>query len=276
MSSGSGGPDNAWDDVQGWIRGFGFAAFLYILIVGVGFRVPPADIGPWTANAVRTAGNTAAALWEKVTDTRCAAVECDENGERVGAPLPLTAVKVGPERTVDDYRRAKFGTGWASVDGCDTRQRILARDLKGETRDGCKVLTGELVDPYTGQAVTFTRARPSAVQIDHVVALCEAWDSGAWKWSQKRREAYANDPAVLAATAGHVNQTKGCRDAGEPWCDTRLRAGKCPPGHDLRPLAGPRACAFARRTITIKQRHGLTVDPRERDALARMKQECDR
>jgi hypothetical protein len=172
----------------------------------------------------------------------------------------LAGVTVAAEAHADTYQRTAFGQRWRDTDrnGCGQRDDVLARDLTGITRRGrCVVVAGALVDPYTGQQVTFVKARASEVQIDHVVALAEAWRSGAWSWTPDRREAYANDLTVLQASAGRVNQAKGDADA----------AGWSPDG-------GVRRCRYAGMVVQVKARWGLTADPVEVDALAAMIRDC--
>ena len=119
------------------------------------------------------------------------------------------------------YMRAQFGQRWADVDrnGCDTRNDILNRDLtsiiyKVKTRD-CVVLSGMLVDRYSGETINFLRGNITsmAVQIDHVVALSNAWQTGAFKLSADQRKALANDPLNLFAVKGRLNSQKGDGDA---------------------------------------------------------------
>ena len=122
-------------------------------------------------------------------------------------------------------RVKSFGPSWYDVDvnGCDTRNDILARDLKQVAMKGssnCKVATGTLNDPYTGKTIKFVQAdAPLAVQIDHIVALAAAWRTGAKKWDGDLRVFYANDPLVLLAADGPANNAKGDSDAAE-WLPT--------------------------------------------------------
>jgi hypothetical protein len=115
------------------------------------------------------------------------------------------------------YSRAQFGPAWADVDhnGCDTRNDILRRDLTRITfRAGtCVVLSGLLHEPYSGRDVVFSKAHASAVQIDHVVALSDAWQKGAAAWTADRRRQFANDPLNLLAVDGPLNDKKGDGDA---------------------------------------------------------------
>lgn len=105
------------------------------------------------------------------------------------------------------YKRDAYGEPWADIDknGCDQRNDILTRDLTHlEIGTNCYVLSGNLLDPYTAESIDFTRGPKTseAVPIDHVVALSNAWVSGAWKWSADQRVLLANDPLNLQAPAG--------------------------------------------------------------------------
>ncbi|MDO8122218.1 HNH endonuclease family protein [Isoptericola sp. b490] len=155
------------------------------------------------------------------------------------------------------YRREEFGNGWAERDGCSTREQVLARDLTGLARAGCRVLTGTLEDPYGGSRIAFTSDRPSQVQIDHVVALADAWRTGAQDWSPAERTAFANDLVNLLAVSGDLNQDKGASDASA-WL---------PPARSLR-------CPYVIRQIAVKARWGLWVTPAERAALDRELGRC--
>jgi hypothetical protein len=162
------------------------------------------------------------------------------------------------------YERAQFGEAWADVDrnGCDQRNQVLARDLVDERfRRGsaCVVTSGQLVDPYTGTAVPFRRGPRTSddVQIDHVVSLSNAWQTGAQQLAEGVRAQLANDPLNLIATIGILNQAKGDGDAAT-W---------------LPPAAGYR-CPYVARQVAVKARYGLWVTPAERDAILRVLQGC--
>jgi len=161
------------------------------------------------------------------------------------------------------YSRAQFGAAWADVDrnGCDTRNDILNRDLLArEWRPGthhCVVVGGLLHDPYTGRALVFAKARAAAVQIDHVVALSDAWQKGAASWDAARRRAFANDPLNLLAVDGPTNERKGDGDAAT-W---------------LPPLKSYR-CQFVARQIAVKTKWHVSVTAAERDAMKRVLARC--
>lgn len=143
----------------------------------------------------------------------------------------LAALTVGTAGSVEDYDRdTQFG-GWADPDnnGCDARNDILARDLTNPvSSDGCTITSGTLSDPYTGTTINFERgpATSSDVQIDHVVALGNAWITGAERLTQDKRVALANDPLNLLAVDGPTNGSKSAQDAAEwlpPNCTDRTR-----------------------------------------------------
>jgi len=163
------------------------------------------------------------------------------------------------------YSRAQFGQSWADVNrnGCDTRNDILARDLTSRTvkpgTHGCIIASGVLNDPYTARYIHFTRGNgtSTAVQIDHVVALSDAWQTGAQKLSASQRRHLANDPLELLAVDGPTNEKKGDGDAA-----TWLPANK-----SFR-------CQYVARQVAVKVRYKLWVTPAEHDAIARVLSGC--
>ncbi len=163
------------------------------------------------------------------------------------------------------YSRDQFGPAWADVDhnGCDTRNDMLRRDLtalalKPGTRD-CVVLSGVLADPYTAAGINFLRgnATSTAVQIDHVVALSDAWQKGAQQLSAEQRLSFANDPLNLLAVDGPANLSKSDGDAAT-WL---------PPNKSYR-------CDYVARQISVKSSYGLWVTQGEHDAMARVLSDC--
>lgn len=151
-------------------------------------------------------------------------------------------------------------------DGCTIREDILRRDLRGirsaaagSGKPACTVLSGRLPDPYTGMTIAFRRGRAtsSAVQIDHVVALHNAWDSGASGWTARKRRALGNDPQNLLAVSGPANQEKSDADASQ-WLpsDARFR------------------CGYVSRQIGVKAAYGLTVTAAEKNAMRKVLLGC--
>ena len=114
------------------------------------------------------------------------------------------------------YTRAQFGQTWADVNrnGCDTRNDILQRDLTDVVfrigTKNCVVESGTLIDPYSGTTIYFVKGEKSSmeVQIDHVVALSNAWQTGAFKLTLLKRTEFANDPENLMAVQGRLNSQK--------------------------------------------------------------------
>jgi hypothetical protein len=159
-------------------------------------------------------------------------------------------------------RTLQFGEAWDDTDhnGCNTRDDILARDLSGVSRSStCKVLKGVLLDPYTGATVSFVRGISTSpdVQIDHVVALLDAWETGAQQLTFAQRLAFANDPRNLLAVGGEINQAKGSGDAAT-WL---------PPNRAYR-------CEYVARQITVKAAYGLWITSAEHEAMARVLSSC--
>lgn len=153
------------------------------------------------------------------------------------------------------YDREAFGATWPTLEeeDCDARNVVLARDLSAVELDDdeCTVLSGVLDDPYTGEEVPFERGADTStdVQIDHVVALSDAWHSGADEWDEKTRQDFANDPEVLLAVDGPANTAKS-DSAADEWL----------PENDAY------VCEFVIHQITIKDRYDLEVTTEERSA----------
>lgn len=177
--------------------------------------------------------------------------------------LKTLAIKGRAPKT--GYTRTQFGDGWLTAKGCDTRNRILARDMTQVTYTktidvvACKVETGILNDPYTGKIIQFVRGEltSSVVQIDHVVALSDAWQKGAQQLTPEQRIELANDPLELLAVDGPANQQKSDGDAA-----TWLPSNK------------PFRCAYVARQIAVKKKYNLWVVRSEYDAMARILSSC--
>ena len=174
--------------------------------------------------------------------------------------LAKLAVKGRAPKT--GYARSLFSDGWGNIYGCDTRNYILKRDLTSITwRSGenCVVATGVLKDPYTGLRIDFVRGvRTSlAVQIDHVVAVSDAWQKGAQQLNAQSRYSFYNDPLNLLAVDGPTNGAKGDGDAAT-WL---------PPNKGYR-------CAYVARQVAVKSKYRLWVTAAEKDAIARVLTTC--
>lgn len=171
-------------------------------------------------------------------------------------PVKGKAPKTGYDRVGD------FGTAWLDVDhnGCDTRNDILNRDLTQLTKSGaCKVLSGTLNDPYTGKTISFLRGETTStlVQIDHMVALSNAWQTGAQQLTQDQRISLANDPINLLAVDGPTNASKGDGDAAT-WL---------PPVKSFR-------CTYVAHQVSVKATYKLWMTQAEHDAIARILATC--
>jgi hypothetical protein len=182
-------------------------------------------------------------------------------GSSTGAAIStLNQLAVKGRASKTGYSRLQFGDGWATESGCDTRNRILNRDLtEVKINDKCQVTSGILQDPYTGKPITFTRgaATSADIQIDHVVALGDAWQKGAQQLSGQMREQLANDPLELLAVDGQTNQQKSDGDAAT-WL---------PPNKLFR-------CQYVARQIAVKQKYLLWVTQAEKDAILSVLSSC--
>jgi Protein of unknown function (DUF1524) len=179
------------------------------------------------------------------------------------AVLETLAVKGRAPKT--GYTRAQFGPAWADVDrnGCDTRNDILKRDLtsityRAKTRN-CVIESGTLADRYSGETINFVKGNISSmeVQIDHVVALSNAWQTGAFKLTADQRRALSNDPLNLFAVKGRLNSQKGDGDAAT-W---------------LPPLKSFR-CNYVAQQIAVKAKYSLWVTAPEKAAMVSILAKC--
>ena len=183
---------------------------------------------------------------------------------REAAGALLDTLPVGGRAGMDNYDRSAFGQAWLDVDrnGCDTRNDILRRDLAGaefDEKSSCRVASGTFREPYTGRQLAFRRGAGSskAVQIDHVVALGDAWQKGAQQLTAAQRTSLANDPLNLIAVDGPANQDKSASDAAT-WL---------PPNKAFR-------CHYVARQISVKAAYRLWVTPAEKESMHRILSTC--
>ena len=160
------------------------------------------------------------------------------------------------------YDRALFSDGWGDIGECDTRNYILRRDLVSITwrsSPRCTVATGILNDPYTATKIYFVRGvgTSNAVQVDHVVAVSDAWQKGAQKLSSIQRYSFYNDPLNLLAVDGPANMQKSDSDAAS-WL---------PPNRKY-------WCSYVSRQIAVKYKYHLWVTSAEHDSMARVLKNC--
>jgi hypothetical protein len=162
------------------------------------------------------------------------------------------------------YTRAQFGQAWTDDttaqfghNGCGTRDDILAAQLNMVSKSGrCIVTSGTVLDPYTGAPLTYTRGH-STVDIDHVVALGDAWQKGAQQLPVVQRTRLANDPLNLLAVSASANRQKGDGDAAT-WLPQRT-SYRCP---------------YVARQVAVKYAYSLWVTQAEHDAIARILATC--
>lgn len=176
------------------------------------------------------------------------------------AALNELAVKGRSPKT--GYDRAKFSNDWGEISNCSLRELILQRDLDNEVinEDGCRVMSGTLLaDPYTTKTIPFQRGAITSqeIQIDHVVAVSDAWQKGAQQLSPELRYQFYNDPLNLLAVDGPTNNQKGDGDAAT-WL---------PPNKDFR-------CRYVARQVAVKLKYTLWVTQAEHDAIQGILNTC--
>lgn len=176
-----------------------------------------------------------------------------------GLPVKGRAPKTG-------YDREQFGPTWADVDEdrCDSRNQLLQASLTNvrlEPGSRCVVLEGDLADPYTGRRIHFVRGGDYAngVDVDHLVALGDAWQKGAQQLTAGQRLQFANDPQNLRAVDPSANRQKGDSDAAS-WL---------PPNKAVR-------CSYVAGQVAVKVKYELWITRAERDAVLRVLQGCAR
>jgi hypothetical protein len=177
------------------------------------------------------------------------------------AATVLDSLEVKGRAPKSGYSRGQF-PHWSDLDrnGCDSRNEILKRDLtqityKEGTRE-CKVIAGVLLDPFSNKQIIFSSGK-STVDIDHVVTLSNAWQSGAAYFDRTKRSQIANDPLNLIATDAKLNRQKGDGDAAT-WL---------PPYKAYR-------CEYVARQVAVKYRYSLWVTPPEKAAIAQILSSC--
>jgi hypothetical protein len=201
----------------------------------------------------------------ELSSTKQVGPENGLNSQQALAILKQIPIKGRAPKT--GYSRSAFGPQWSDVDrnGCDTRNDVLKRDLinvvyREKTRD-CVIESGVLLDPFSNIEIRFERGSKSSmlVQIDHVVSLSNAWQTGIFQASLKERTAFANDPINLLAVKGSLNSQKGDGDAAT-WL----------------PPYKPFRCKYVALQINVKAKYGLWVTRAEQEAMVRIlsSQEC--
>jgi len=191
-----------------------------------------------------------------------------ENAIQTAVPAPTVAQTGSASKALETlavkgraaktgYARTQFGSGWSTTNGCDTRNIILHRDLQNPVVDEeCAVVSGTLNDTYTGTVIEFEKGS-SSIQIDHVVALSDAWQTGAQQLTRAERIQLANDPLELIAVQGDANQQKSDGDAAT-WL---------PSNTSFR-------CEYVARQIAVKQKYALWVKEAEKQAILAVLNAC--
>lgn len=158
------------------------------------------------------------------------------------------------------YKRDEFYGGWPTVEGCNLRQKILKREFgDSAVLDGCNVVAGEFDEPYTGEHKVFaTREEISkGVQIDHVVALSDAWQKGAQYMEKEVRYNIATDPLNLLAVDAAANEQKSDGDAAT-WLPSNKKF----------------RCQYVARQVSVKYKYGLWVTEAEKEAISNVLTNC--
>jgi hypothetical protein len=179
----------------------------------------------------------------------------------IDALAALNNLEVKGRAAKTGYARSQF-PHWSDPDrnGCDARNDTLKRDLtnityKVGTRD-CKVIAGQLLDPFSGKVITFSTTKV-VIDIDHVVALSNAWQTGAAYFDKNKRTQIANDPLNLLAVDSKLNRQKGDGDAAT-WL---------PPSKAFR-------CEYVARQVAVKAKYGLWVTQPEKVAIDKILSTC--
>ena len=181
----------------------------------------------------------------------------NNNALEAVSTLAVRQTKSTPGYNRDFFQWNKFDE---DGDGCDTRNDILARDLDNVSKqDKCVVLSGTLDDPYTGDHIDFYRGQStsSEVQIDHIVALSDAWNSGANHWDESELRTFGNDSYNLAAVEGTANIQKSDSSADE-WLPSNAAA----------------QCLYVATQVGVKERYALTVTQAEAQKMREVLSAC--
>lgn len=239
---------------------------------GIGASLAVVALGLSSCSAVDSVVSSAVeAGFESILDSQPteAAVstvsDAEKKDEYLQALKMLGSIDVKGRAPKTGYSRDQFSNGWKDFDGdgCDERNGTLQRDLveiefKPGTQE-CVVLAGIFHDPYTGKTINFMRGQKtsSEVQIDHVVALSNLWQTGAQQWDAEKRNAAANDPLNLLASDGPTNASKGDSDAAT-WL---------PPNKAFR-------CDYVARQTHVKAKYDAWMTKAEHAAIEKILTKC--
>jgi hypothetical protein len=184
-------------------------------------------------------------------------------------------------------REELFGEAWGfdfDQNGCDARNDILTRDLTGADIDPttCRVFTGILTDPYSGETITFVRGQDTSadVQIDHLLPLKAVYATGGAAWPAEKRAALANDPVNLLAVKGAENSSKSDSLPSEwlpgyyPDVSDRHDLGQRVVWDDL-PEDTTLQCWYVDKLVPVFVAYELGVTPEDRAAMTAVLNSCD-
>lgn len=194
----------------------------------------------------------------EVTSVEISAAAASEDGLLATEALGQLEVKGRAPKT--GYARTEFYNGWPDVDGCSLRQRIIKREVgSSAVLEGCNVVAGHFTEPYTGEERNYTTREEFSknIQIDHIVALSDAWQKGAQYLDASVRYSIATDPLNLIAADGPANMQKSDGDAAT-WL---------PPNKAFR-------CEYVARQVAVKRKYGLWVTEAEKEAIAQVLSAC--
>lgn len=205
-------------------------------------------------------------MWTVIDDPKSGAAEplgisVTSSGIKAVDVLEQLPVKGRAPKT--GYSRELFYDTWPNIDGCSLRQHIIKREMGDSaiisTDDNCSVVSGEYDEPYTGSHKIFYQKSDftTGVQIDHVVALSDAWQKGAQKLTPDERYQLATDPLNLLAVDSKANQDKVDGDAAT-WL---------PPNKAFR-------CAYVARQVSVKYKYHLWVTEAEKNAVKNILSRC--
>lgn len=196
---------------------------------------------------------------ETVDDGAISPLGVTSEGEPLAISI-LEKLEIKGRAPKTGYERTEFYSNWPKINGCSLRQVIIKRDL-GDTAvlDGCDVVAGHFVEPYTGSEMQFYQKSDFSkkIQIDHIVALSDAWQKGAQYKTKEERYQMATDPLNLIAADSSANQQKSDGDAAT-WL---------PPNKAFR-------CQYVARQVSVKYKYALWVTQAEHDAIADILKKC--
>lgn len=236
-----------------------------LILAGIVLTATLSGCNPTSVDSASPTPQTSATVSSQPVSSTTALQQPGAAKDAHDATALLASLPVKGRAPKTGYARSEFGTAWKDVDhnGCDTRNDILNRDLTDKTykpgTHDCVVASGTLQDPYTGKTINFTRGQKTsmAVQIDHLVALSDAWQKGAQQISAESRTELANDPLNLLAVDGPANQQKSDGDAA-----TWLPANKA------------FRCEYVSRQVQVKAKYSLWVTQAEKAAITNQLGQC--